>query len=153
EYGYHAAAHVDDRCAEDRARPVAGPPVDLLAEARVGVGVGDVDRLAGGGDSTRDTLADWHADLADLEPLRDLRPQLTLRLVHDKQRRAVRLHEAGGLVHDDLQQPRQVQLAAEHLDGFQLLSHLARIGGGQRRGGPAPAALGHRIAERPAALA
>ena len=96
--------------------------------------------LAGGRHAARDALADGHADLPHLESLGDLRPQLLPLLVHHEQRRAVGVQQARGLVHDDLQQPREVELAAERLDGIEQLGHLARIGGGAAA--PRSASLG-----------
>jgi hypothetical protein len=119
-----------DRRAEDRARAIAGAAVDVLVEARVGVGGRDVHALARRRHAAGDAPADRHADLAHLQALRDLRPQLAALLVHHEQRRAVGVEQPRGLVHDDLQQAGEVELAAERLDGLQQLRHLARIGVG-----------------------
>src|SRR2546427_393945 len=72
--------------AQDRARAIAGAAVHVGIEARVGVRVGDVDALAAGRHAAGDALADGHADLARLETLRDLGPQLVPLLVHHEER-------------------------------------------------------------------
>jgi hypothetical protein len=70
------AGLVDDRHAQDGAREVAGALVERRVEAQVGVGVRDVDGLAGREDGAGDTGRVRQADLQRLQALSHFGPQL-----------------------------------------------------------------------------
>ena len=70
EHADEPAQRAEHRDGQDRARAIAALEIDRRLEALVGVGVGDVERLAGLRDPARDALADREPDLDDLAALR-----------------------------------------------------------------------------------
>src|SRR5438309_1556420 len=82
------------RNAKDALRAVSRFLVHVPIEARIGVGVGNVDGLVRLSDGAGDPLAHREADLARAHALRDLAPQLGSRAVEQEQRAAVGLHYA-----------------------------------------------------------
>ncbi len=92
---YHLALLVADRNAEDVARVVAGVAVDVLIEARVGIGIGDDLGLAAGEDRAGDTEVAGEADFADRIALDYPREQLIGLGIVQKQRTAVGVQGLG----------------------------------------------------------
>ena len=70
------ALRIVDGGAEDRPRPVAGPFVHRLVEARIAVRVGDVDALSGSRHHARNAAPDRNADFDQPGSLGDLGPDL-----------------------------------------------------------------------------
>jgi len=103
-------------------------PVRLLVEAGIGVGVLDVDRLARLGDVSRDPHADLDADLADLQPLGDLGPELVPFPVHEEQGAPVGLHDFGDLGQDQLEEAVQVALRGHSLAHLEERGELLHAG-------------------------
>jgi hypothetical protein len=91
----HLAVLVADRHAEDVARAVAGAPVHLLVEARVGIGVGDDFRLAAGEHRTGDAEVAGEADFADGVALHHAREQFVGFGIMQEQRTAVGVQRLG----------------------------------------------------------
>ena len=87
------AGAVDQRHAQHVARAEARRQVDRAVEARIGVGVGNVQHLARAERRADEPGAGRNADLLLLAALGDLRPQLVGRLVVDEKRRALDLEE------------------------------------------------------------
>src|SRR4029077_5471485 len=92
--------HADDavvlsghREREKALRAVAGALVGFGVEARILVGVGDVDRLAGGRDEAGDAHTDGLPDLAGASAEGDPRPDLASLAVHDEDRGAIRVEK------------------------------------------------------------
>jgi hypothetical protein len=131
------------RCAQhrhrqDRPRDVAGLAVDRGLEPLIGVGVRNVDDLAGLGDPAGDPVPDVEPDLDPLAAVLDRRHQLAAVVGQQVQRRALRLHQLGDLGHDQHEQRVEVlglrQRAADLLDQRDLLL-LPLQGGFQRTHG------------------
>ena len=154
EHGHHPAADVDDRRAQDRAGAVAGPAIDLLVEALVGVGVVDVDRLAAGRDrpampwpmGTRISRTSSPCAIFDHSSPR------SSSTTNSDERSAFIRREALSMMTCS----RRVRFSSR-LSVWMASSSSETLRGsvaGSSGGGRcAPAGLGHRVAERPAVLA
>ena len=105
------ARFVDDRRRQDRAGDEPGAFVDLLAEPRVGIGIGDVFGHAAGEHRACDPLGRGDADFARFDSGGIDRDQLVALGIVDEQRRAFGVEQFGGDFHDPLDQHFQLQLA------------------------------------------
>jgi len=120
---------IEHRRGEDRPGLEAGQPVDLGIEARVGVGVGHVDDLAGGRRDAGEALADLHADLRQWADLvhQHTRPQLAALLVDQEDRAALGADSRDQLVEDQAQQVVELDVGRHHLadgaHGVEFLHH------------------------------
>ncbi len=119
----HLAVLVADRNAEDVARAVAGAPVHLLVEARIGVGVGDDFRLAAGEHRAGDAEPAGEADLADDVALHDAREQFIGFGIVQEQRTAVGVQRLGHHLH---------QARKQYVEGKAVGNAVGNVG--QRRG-------------------
>jgi hypothetical protein len=118
----HHLSHADDRSflvadrhAEDRAGAEPRALIELGVEQRVAVRIGDVEGLARRRHAPCDAGADGEADLAPLEALGHLAPQLPLRAVEQEQRAALGGHDLARLLEDDLDQVGELQRAGERV--------------------------------------
>src|SRR4051812_23690380 len=100
------AALVADGDGEDVAGTVSGLAVDGGVEARVAVGIADVDGLAGGDGAAGDADAGVEAqDVIAAES--DLGPQLLALAVEEENAGAVAIEQTGGFAGDDVEERAQ----------------------------------------------
>ena len=127
----HLGILVDHRHAQDRAGEVSGLLVEGRVEAKVGVGVGDVDRGARRENGTSDAGCVRQSDLADAIAHGDARKQLVGLGVVEEQRRAVGVQHARRLRHDLAQERAQFQFrgdVGDHVEeGHFLLAGLFHV--------------------------
>ena len=118
------AVFVDDRHAQDRAREEPGLLVERRIEAQVGVGIGYVDRLAGGEHGAGDAEVVGEANLHRLQPLPHFGPKFVGLVVVKEQGRALGVEHARRFAHHLLQQRAELDVRGHlrhHVDKLHLL--------------------------------
>ena len=119
------AGPVDDRDVEQIAGAKAGGPIDFRVEARIGIGVGDVEQVAAGECRAGDPRGRGYADLFLLGALGHLGPEFVLGRVIDEERRALGVEQLGRRRHDAGEQGIDVQLGRDRFGDLQELQLFA----------------------------
>src|SRR5438876_10099042 len=118
---------VYDRHAEDVPRPVLQGNVEGSVETGVGVGVGNVDDPAGGGNRARDAVANPDPYLDTFHALRNDRAKFVVLAIHDKNSAAVHTDFLADDLQDDAGELRQVDGGVQQLNRFENPSESADI--------------------------
>src|SRR6185369_7255680 len=92
---------------------VAGLDVYFGVEARICIGVLDVDRLTGCCHVACNTAPEWEADLAYTGAFGYFRPDLLFREIYQEESAAVGIHHLCGLLHERSEQAVYIQAGCQ----------------------------------------